>query len=175
MNRITLRKVTLAATLTALSVVIDILFKQFIPASIQNVFGLPFYAIPLIIGAMLLGPIYGLLMAIVSDYFATMASGFAYMPLFVLAAVVWGVIPGLLIKSKDNYLKIFIVILITHILATFFNTLALEVYGWLYLDKIFYVRLTLVPVNSIIITSIIYQVNRRLTPIYEDFKRKTSE
>ena len=169
-----LRKITMAATLTALSVVIDILFKQFIPQGIQNVFGLPFYAIPLVIGSMLLGPIYGAMMGFVADYFATMATGVPYAPWFVLAALVWGILPGLLVKPKDNFIKIFIVIIITHALATMFNTYALSVYGWLRLNELFYVRLTLIPVNSIIIGFIIYEVNRRLVPIYEDFKRKTS-
>lgn len=169
-----LRKITLAATLTALSVVIDILFKQFIPQGVQNVFGLPFYAIPLIIGSMLLGPIYGAMMGFVADYFATMAGGLPYAPWFILSALIWGILPGLIIQPKQSYIKIFVVIAITHVLATLFNTYALSVYGWLRLNELFYVRLALIPVNSIIIGFIIYELNRRLLPIYEDFKRKTN-
>ena len=172
MVQVTLRKVTLAASLTALSVVLDILFKQFIPATVQNFIGLPYYAMPLIIGSMILGPIYGAMMAVTSDYFGTMASGVTYLPWFILSAVVWGVIPGLVLKYKDKAIKIGIVILVTHAFATLFNTYALYFYGWLRLNDLFFIRLTFIPINVSIMTFIIYQVNKRLVPVYEDLRIK---
>ncbi|HRX45699.1 MAG TPA: ECF transporter S component, partial [Acholeplasmataceae bacterium] len=63
-NNTQIQKLVLAASLTAVSVVIDAFFR--IILNIQG-FGLPFYAIPLIIGGIVLGPLYAGIMGFVGD------------------------------------------------------------------------------------------------------------
>ena len=54
-NNLQIQRLALAS-LTAISVVIDAFFKVML--NLQN-FGLPFYAIPIVIGGIILGPLYG--------------------------------------------------------------------------------------------------------------------
>jgi ECF transporter S component (folate family) len=171
-----IRRLTLAATLTALSVVIDVLFKQFVPADMKNIFGLPFYAMPLIIGSMLLGPIYGVLMAITADFLAVLAAGDAYLPLFVIAAIWWGFLPGIINKNFKSFYMMLVTVLIAHLLATISNSLAILAYGFAEGEVLFWttlVKVGLIPVNTFILSFIVYQINLRLEPMYLDLTIKT--
>ena len=101
-----LRKLTIASILTAMSIILDIVFKMFIPANLN--FGFPYYAIPLIIGSLILGPIYGGSMGLISDYlgFILFPGPYAYDVLFALRAVMWGVIPSFIATYKSNWPKL---------------------------------------------------------------------
>jgi ECF transporter S component (folate family) len=175
-----LRKITLAAVLTALSIVLDIAFKQLVPAN--QSFGFPFYAIPLVIGSIVLGPIYGGVMGFISDAIGFFASGsnFAYDIMFALQAISWGVIPYLIARRKSSWVRIGIAVLITHMIATSFSTLANFISSYMYnggdvdgaLAYAFMnvpLRLLMMPVNIIIISYITYTVNARLEPLYIAF------
>ena len=119
-----LRKLTLAAVLTALSIVLDILFKSIVPAN--QSFGFPFYAIPLVVGSIVLGPIYGGMMGFISDAVGFFAGGsqFAYDFMFALQAISWGVIPYLIARRKSGWVRILLAVIVSHIMATSFSTLA---------------------------------------------------
>lgn len=163
-----LRFLSLAGILTALSIALDVLVKQVIPAAD---FGLPYYAIPLIIGGIVLGPIYGALMGLVSDNvgFILFVRG-GYNPLFSLSAIIWGFLPGLLLNKKSSNLRIGIVLTITHILATLLNTFALYMVVSLdYAIGSLSLRLPMMPVNIAILSIVTVILNKRLMPVYEDF------
>src|SRR5690554_6053418 len=100
-----LRKLTLASILTALSIVLDIAFKVLVPAT--QSFGFPFYAIPLVIGSIVLGPIYGGTMAFISDavgFFAAPRGD--YSMLFALQAISWGIVPFFLAKRNAKTFRV---------------------------------------------------------------------
>lgn len=158
----------LAGILTALSIALDVVVKQFIP--VLN-FGLPYYAIPLIIGGILLGPVYGLLMGLVSDFIGfQLAPNGDYIFLFALSAMGWGAIPGLFLKSKSSIERVVTVLFITHIIATLSNTGAMFLFGWgEYAMANLPLRLMILPLNVAILSFITYYLNQRLQPVYEDF------
>src|SRR5690554_3669354 len=95
-----IRKISIAAILIALSIVLDIIFKQI---TVTDTMGFPFYALPVVIGSIVLGPVYGVLMGAGSDiisFFMFPKGTFSFW--FVLAPIVWGLIPGLAVKVKTN-------------------------------------------------------------------------
>lgn len=167
MNR-SIKFLALAGILTALSVALDVLVKQVVP--LLN-FGLPYYAIPLIIGGIILGPVYGLMMGFVSDFIGfQLAPQGDYILLFALSAMAWGFFPGLLLKHKSNMIRILIVLLITHIFATLSNTGAMFIYGWgEYAMASLALRLWMLPVNVVLLSLVTYILNKRLAPVYESF------
>ncbi len=158
----------LAGVLTALSVAIDVVVKQFMPS---NNFGLPFYAIPLIVGGIVLGPVYGLMMGFVSDFIGfQLAPQGDFILLFALSAMGWGFIPGLFLKHKSSLEKIILVLFFTHVFATASNTGAMFLYGWgEYAMASLALRLWMLPVNVSFISVIVFYLNTRLQPVYDDF------
>lgn len=120
-----LKEIILAALLTAISVVIDVVFKSFIPVQTM---GTPYYAIPIIIGAIFLGFKYSVIIALLGDVLGVLLGGVPFFPLFTVGALMWGLIPGLFLKKNKKFIIIVLVVLITHLLATFFNSVALMVH-----------------------------------------------
>ncbi|CDR30401.1 Predicted membrane protein [Acholeplasma oculi] len=176
----TLRKLTLAAILTAISIVLDIVFKTIVPQGIS--FGFPFYSIPLVIGSIVLGPIYGGMMGFLSDAigFYASASTYPFDILFSLQAMSWGVIPFFIAKRHSKWWVILIAITITHITATSLSTFAnfMSSYAFnggdinaalIYAFKNVPLRLLMMPVNIIVITYVTTIMNRRLEPLYVEF------
>ena len=156
-------RVLFAVSLTAISVVIDVFFKFVL--NISN-FGLPFYAIPLVIGSMMLGPIFGGAMALIADGLGVLMSGYVYLPLFTIAALAWGIIPGLIIRKKYNVVKLSIAVLISYLMASLANSFALYFYygaGTTFLTLV--LRLSLLPLNSVIILMITKDLYKRLEVI----------
>ncbi|WIF88191.1 folate family ECF transporter S component [Acholeplasma laidlawii] len=176
MGKQNLRKLTLAAVLTALSIVLDILFKSIVPAN--QSFGFPFYAIPLVVGSIVLGPIYGGMMGFISDAVGFFAGGsqFAYDFMFALQAISWGVIPYLIARRKSGWVRILLAVIVSHIMATSFSTLASFLSSYAYSSNLnsaityatanLPLRLLMMPVNIIIISYVTFTVNTRLEPLY---------
>ena len=167
-----LLKVALAVSLTAMSVVIDVLLKYVINI---NSFGLPFYAIPIIIGSVMLGPIYGVMMALVGDALGVLFAGYAYQPLYALAAVGWGGIPGLFMFRKYSAVKLVFAVLVAYIFASLSNTFANYFYwGQETTMATLAARLLLLPVNSaviFIISHVLYVRLSHIAPEYMMIKR----
>jgi ECF transporter S component (folate family) len=164
-NNVQLQKLVLGASLTALSVVIDVFFKVLL--QIPN-FGLPFYAIPIIIGAIMLGPVYGGIMALVGDAVAVLIVGVGYLPLFALGSMMWGIVPGLLLYKRYNAFRLASVIFLSYLLASSINTIAITVYYTVQASiPWFILRMTLIPFNSLIIFHVVKDLHKKLIPVFE--------
>ena len=167
-NNNQLQKLVLGASLTALSVVIDVFFKVLL--QIPN-FGLPFYAIPLIIGAILLGPLYGGIMALVGDAIAVLVVGVGYLPLFALGSMMWGVVPGLLLYKRYNHFRLAGTIFLSYLMASSINTYAITVYFTVQASiPWFILRMTLIPFNSLIIFVVVKDLHKKLIPLFERYE-----
>jgi ECF transporter S component (folate family) len=168
-----LQKLVLASSLVAISIVIDIFFKQVL--SFNN-FGVPFYAIPIIYGSIILGPVYGLIMGYVSDLvgFVAFPNG-AYAFIFALGAMLWGLIPGLFLFKKFDKVKLVMVIAFTHVLVTIANTIGLLTF--LSTETALAsltIRLTMIPVNVVIITLLVSSLYQKLLPVLIDMQIRNS-
>lgn len=156
-NRDRVYKITLSAILAALSVVIKLAFDLWIKT---DFFGFPFYSIPLILSGLLLGPYYALLIGVVADTVSGIFLG--YLPLFAFSTVTWAVIPCLLTKETKG-LKWYIVIFLTYLMASIFNSFAIYVYftksGFF---ASIYARMFFLPAFSIIIAFVSGYVFERL-------------
>ncbi|MBU1093285.1 MAG: folate family ECF transporter S component [Firmicutes bacterium] len=162
-----LQKIVLAASLAAVSVVIDVFFKYVL--NIQH-FGVPFYAIPIIIGSIVLGPLYGVIMGFIGDGIGVMIAGEGYLPLYVIGPMIWGLMPGLLLHKKYSPLKLGWAIPLTYVLVSLSNTLAGVVYFGSEVTILYlYLRLSLIPFNSVIMFVIIKDVYRKLSPFTERY------
>lgn len=123
-QNIDLKKMILASFLAALSIAIDASIKAIL--GVQT-FGLPFHNIPIIYASIVLGPIYGLGIAIIGDVLGLLLAGqiVYFAPWFMLAPIAWGLIPGLLLHKKYDRRKLIFVVGITHLIATVANTFGL--------------------------------------------------
>lgn len=166
-----IQKLVLASSLVAISIVIDVFFKQVL--SFNN-FGVPFYAIPIIYGSVILGPFYGLAMGFVSDLvgFVAFPNG-TYALIFALGAMLWGFVPGIFLYKKFDKIRLTFVILFTHILVTLANTLGLLTF--LSVETALAslpLRLTMIPINVIIITLLVSSLYQKLLPLLIDMEIK---
>ncbi len=167
-QNIILKKMILASSFTAISVIIDVFFKTIL--NISN-FGLPFYAIPIVLGSIILGPFYGMGIAIISDAFGVLMTGYDYLPLYALAAVFWGFIPGLLNKSKVVKSKLIVSIFLAYLFANLSNTLANYIYfGYGTALATMALRLSLLPFNAVMIYILTYDVYEKLDIYINRFK-----
>lgn len=162
------KKVALGAILASLSVVLKLAFDMWLPI---DTFGFPFYAIPLILGGLFLGPIYGFAIALVADTTFGLIQG--YLPLFLISSLCWGVIPSLLTKrAKGMYFLI--VVLITYLMSNLANTFAIGIhFTWKAALSTLPLRVSLVPVFGVIIgltTMILYQRLEPILPIERNIK-----
>ncbi len=162
-----LQKLALAASLAAVSVVIDVFFKYAL--SIQN-FGLPFYAVPIILGSIILGPMYGLIMAIVGDGIGVILANQGYLPLFVFAPMMWGLIPGLFLHKRYSAYKLAYVVPLAYLLASLSNSFALYIhFGVQTTLALMILRMGLIPFNSVIIYMVVKDIHQKLLPFSERF------
>ncbi|MFA7589134.1 MAG: folate family ECF transporter S component [Acholeplasmataceae bacterium] len=123
-NKIQIKHLILASYLAAFSIVIDASVKAIL--GVQT-FGLPFHNIPIIYASIVLGPIYGVGIALVGDVLGLLLAGHIvyFAPWFMLAPIAWGLIPGLFLHKKINKRNVILVIGITHLVATIANTFGL--------------------------------------------------
>ncbi|MFA5719546.1 MAG: ECF transporter S component [Acholeplasmataceae bacterium] len=150
-------KLVIGAILAALSVVLKLTFDLWI--SIPT-FGFPFYGIPLALAGILLGPIYGFMVAVVAD--TTFGLVMGYMPLFVFSSIAWGVIPSLF-KVRKHISYWVLIILLTYVVASLANSAAMWIYfGFEIMMKTFYFRLALIPLFTPIIAIISKLVYERM-------------
>lgn len=161
------RRMILAASLTALSILINVFFR--FALNIPN-FGLPFYAIPLVLGSIILGPVYGMAMGFVSDALSVPLTGGTYLPLFVVSKIMWGVVPALVVGKNYSHFKLAIAIPLAYILANLSNTLAMFVH----FDRqttlaLLVLRMALIPFNSVIMFVFVKDIYLRLKPLHESY------
>lgn len=152
-----LKHVVLASLMGALSVIIDILFNLLIPI---ETLGTAYYAIPIIVVAIFLGVKYSLVIAFIADALTVFILGIPFFPLFSLSSIMWGLVPTVL-KPNTKLWKKILVVIITHILVTSINSLAIAVHYTGSFKAMLIelpVRLSLVIPNSIIISLIVEAV-----------------
>ncbi|HPX71894.1 MAG TPA: ECF transporter S component [Acholeplasmataceae bacterium] len=126
MQKKELYKIVLGGILTALAVGIRLFFDYVFPMGSTS--GLPIYSIPLVIASLTLGPFYGLLVGITADLGMGLLGPYDYMPLFGISTIVWAVVPGLIARKNYNFLKMALAVIVSYLLASFSNTLAIIVY-----------------------------------------------
>ncbi|CCV63846.1 conserved hypothetical protein [Alteracholeplasma palmae J233] len=163
-----LRKITLTAVLTAASIILDVLVKAIIPG---NQFGLPIFALPLIIISLFINPFYGLAAGLISDYIGFyLAPRGNYAIIFALSAAMWGFIPGIIANYKSKEYKIIISIFIAHLFATTANTFAMyiEISKNVALSGLL-LRSILIPANVALLSILVIILNKRLIPVYDMF------
>ena len=166
-SQLEIQKLALAAILAASSVVIDVFFKQLL--AIQN-FGVPFYAIPIVMGSIILGPVYGIIMSLTSDALGVMISGYGYLISFALAPLMWGLIPGLLLHKRYTPYRLAYTLPLTYLFASMSNTLAMYIeFGRETTLATLAIRLLFIPLNSILMFYVIKDVYMKLTPFHEKF------
>lgn len=124
-NRELVFKITTGAVLAALSVVLKLAFDLWISV---DFFGFPFYSIPLILSGFILGPSYAILVGFIADTIGGVLLG-KYMFFFVFSSIAWGVIPSLLIKKKPQGPQLWFAIILTYMVGTLFNTLAIGIHS----------------------------------------------
>jgi ECF transporter S component (folate family) len=104
LKKITTRQLTFAGMFAALATLLSIYpFTFYLPDFSR----ITFREIPIYLCSFSLGPVWGGLCALVSDFLGTLISnsGNAYNPMFTLSALLTGVIPGLLfrfVRKKQN-------------------------------------------------------------------------
>lgn len=115
------KRLTTIAVLAALAVVLRMLTIYLTAYS-----RLVFHNIPIMIGSLMFGPIWGLGLALISDVSAMPYTN-GWSPIFMIPQLFWGLMPGLLMKVfKKNTIKgLFMIELITHIFVSVANTIVL--------------------------------------------------
>ncbi len=163
-----LKKLMFAVALTAISVVIDVMFRYYVPI---ETFGLPFYAIPLVIGSIVLGPTYGVMMALIADALAVLIGPYSYLPIYALAAVSWGLIPSLIVGKNYSLVKMSIGVICAYLLANISNTFANFYYfGSATAMASLLIRMLLIGPFSIVIILLTHTVYQRMSKMYPNYR-----
>lgn len=129
MEKQKLKKPIIGALMAALAVAIDLFFKYVVPS--DGTSGLPFYSIPLSIGSMMIGPFYGIFMGIAADLGKGFLGPYGYKPLYMIAAISWSTVPGLIKGKKYDFLKMSFSLFLAYVIATLGNSFA----NWVYFGK----------------------------------------
>lgn len=160
-----LMKIILTTMFAALAAAVSLFFVYIVPS--DGTFGLPLYAIPLMIGSLLLGPGYGTIAAFLADLAIGFLGKYGYMPLYVFSSLAWGFFAGL-IKNKYSTVKLLLITSISYLTATLANTLANFIY---FGKKAAFASLPLRGISLVIftpiITSVVHVLYLRLKPNYE--------
>jgi ECF transporter S component (folate family) len=155
MRNQSLRVLTFAGMLTALSFVLK-LYLSFTTFDLR----ITFYEIPILIGSIFLGPLYGLFIAIASDFVYITLAGFPFSPFMALSAAMWGVIPFVLKNRVDRPFILFGVIAITSLIAFSLNSYQLYLWTGSGMWALFPLRLLIVILKwplQVMIVKILYQ------------------
>ncbi len=132
MFKISLRQITTAAMLAALSIIFERLIP-ITPASNTLDIRITFGNIPLILSGILVSPVIGGICGVVSDVAGCFISGYAPFPILMAAPFVTGFLPGLVFRAVDNSLiknkslvcqsfALILSILLSHIVSSFIIT-----------------------------------------------------
>ena len=113
-------------TLTALLVAMAILLKSFLSFETGS-FRFTFYEIPMVFIGALFGPVVGGISGFIVDFFHVLFSPWAFsFNVFTISNMLWGIIPGLLIFSRNWKKRTLLVTLILSFLLTFaLNTIGI--------------------------------------------------
>ena len=136
------RALTLAAMLTAMSVVIGIFCKNFMNFG-GGLFRITFENLPIILSGIIFGPVVGGVVGVATDLISYLLSNQIYPPNLVVTvgAAVIGLVSGLVSKyvvRKNGYTRIILSTLLAHVLGSMIiKTAGLFVfYSWMVLWRI---------------------------------------
>ncbi len=127
MSRINTKKLALMGVLTALEVILS----RFLSLNAWNM-KIGFSFVPLVIAAVLLGPVYAAVLGALGDFIgATLFPIGAYFPGFTLTAALMGLVMGVFLYEKQSFPRIAAAVIINQfVLGLFLNTLWISVlYG----------------------------------------------
>ena len=139
--RISVRTLTCAAMLTALSIVIGIFCKNFLNFG-QGLFRITFENLPIILSGMLFGPVTGALVGIASDLISYLLSSQVYPPNLIVTAgaAAVGLVSGLVARlvRREGNVRIVLSAACAHIVGSMIiKTVGLyQFYGMLVLWRI---------------------------------------
>ena len=138
----TIKKLTTAAMLTAISVVIGIICKNFLNFG-GGLFRITFENLPIIMAGLLFGPVVGGAVGFCSDVisYALSVQSFAISPIVSLAAALIGIVSGVVSKyiiKKRSVLQVAVAGMSAHIVGSMIvKSIGLFVYfGWAVLWRI---------------------------------------
>lgn len=122
----------------SLLIALEIVLSRFLSINTWNI-KIGFSFVPVVIAAMLFGPVYAGIVAAFGDFLGAILFPIgAYFPGFTLSAFCVGAVFGLLLKSKPDYLHVMGAVLISQIVfSLFLNTAWISVlYGAPYLPTL---------------------------------------
>ena len=180
MKKTILKNIVLISVLAAVAVVIEKLSIKIPLLSDKLTLKITFYGLPLILCSLLLGYKNGFLSGFIAAFITQIIlSEYAITPttpLWMVSPIMWGLIPGVifkLFKNKNNIVVISIIVIITSISVSLFNSLAL------YLDALIMkypsgltftliiIRLFTAMLSTLIYIPCIYLLLNRLQKILE--------
>ncbi len=152
MGNTRLQSLTLAGLLAAMAFVLK-LYLSFTTFDLR----ITFYEIPIVMGSILLGPVLGGIIGLASDFAYITLAGFPFSFILAFSAVLWGIIPGLVIKQLS--LKTLIPVVIGVSILTFgLNSYQLYLWAGSGMWALFPLRLLIVilkwPIQVFIITTL---------------------
>ncbi len=156
----TIIKMTVLAILMALSVVL----KKF---SIDTgSYRISLFDTPLLLAGMIAGPLWGMVVAFISDLLYSFLSGFAYSFIMMISALLWGLVGGLFYKMKLQFVPFLIVVFFVSILTTSINSFQLYLwYGAGSLIKGLPTRIITMIIKWPITTTLVYTLYYRVVKV----------
>lgn len=91
-------------------------------------FRISLFDTPLLLAGMIAGPLWGMIVAFISDFLYSVISGFAYSFIMMFSALLWGLVGGIFYKLKPRFIPLLVVVFFTSILTTVINSI--QLYMW---------------------------------------------
>lgn len=166
------RKLVLKMTTLAILMALSIILKKF---SIDTgYFRISLFDTPLLLAGMIAGPIWGMIIAFISDLLYNLLSGFAYSFIMMFSAVLWGLAGGIFYKLKLQFIPLLIVVFFISILTTTINSV--QLYLWYGAGSLFSglpLRISTMIIKWPITTILVYTLYYRVVKVlWKDKKQK---
>lgn len=156
MRNVRLQAVIFAGLLAAMAFVLK-LYLSFTTLDIR----ITFYELPVLIGSIFLGPLLGGIIGLASDFAYITLAGFPFSFLLAFSAVLWGVIPGLILRRVQ--LSTLIPVIIGVSLITFgLNSLQLYIWAGPGMWVLFPLRLLIVILKWPLQIYLVYTLDQRI-------------
>lgn len=157
-NKLRLRAVTAGAMMAALSIILERVIA-IMPASNMMDIRISLSNVPIILAGILVSPVVGGIVGVISDIVGCFISGYAPFPLLTLAPLVMGFLPGALMKKNASYtfVRTTAVITVCHVLASvLITTFGLSVMRGVPFVPMLLTRLPSCGINLVIDITLVY-------------------
>lgn len=135
MFKISLRKLTATAMLTALSIILERIITITPPSNTLDI-RITFGNVPIILAGLLVSPVMGALCGLISDLIGCIISGYPPFPILMLAPIFTGFLPGFIVntagiekKNNCNFILKCAVLLIAVTLSHLLSSFVITTYG----------------------------------------------